>query len=173
MGPHKRQSYIYILDDDPATFREPHSREDRLHIIMDGDQGPLASARRDALLIRAFLNNQRQGWEAHLTLGRSIITRLDSLSAFHRSNNFGERVWFVDTLQRLAYFDPDSGGAQDIAGWCNNRWLQILQEDGDNVGALQGKGPSRSSIVPSSLEHNTNDDRTWACMAFPSPTMSR
>ena len=139
MGPHKRQSYIYILDNDPDTFREPHSREDRLHIIMDGEQGPLASARRDALLIRAFLNNQRQGWEAHLTLGRSIITRLDSLSAFHRSNNFGERVWFVDTLQRLAYFDPDSGGAQDIAGWCNNRWLQILQEDGENVGALQGK----------------------------------
>ncbi|KKY15478.1 hypothetical protein UCRPC4_g06345 [Phaeomoniella chlamydospora] len=68
-----------------------------------------------------------------------------------------EQIWLLDVLQRLAYFDADTGGAQDIAQWCVSRWLQIIQRDPNQVGALRGLGQAwllRSQPCLARIHHN-------------------
>ena len=128
----------YIYRDD-SLFRT-EKQDDTSRRNMDGSQPDiLASIREDIFRIRAFLENRRQGWEAHLTLGTRVMGQLDSLTTFPQGVTVTEQIWILDTLQRLAYFDPDGGGAQDVALWCLNGWLRILELNPTNSGVLQGE----------------------------------
>lgn len=49
-----------------------------------------------------------------------------------------ERTTAISTLQSLAYHDVDSAGVSDIAEWCMNQWLLLLQMNAEDLSALRG-----------------------------------
>ena len=71
-------------------------------------------------------------------MARSVIDFLDQTSLLQRAARLEDQVAVVARLQDLAYHEPDLGGISDIARWCVRQWLRLLQQYGENVGALRG-----------------------------------
>lgn len=86
---------------------------------------------RDAVSSRAQLEQQ-------ISLARSVIRYLDHTSLLQRGAPLDDQVLIVSQLQDLAYYEPDSGGIQDIANWCVGQWLRLLQLQIEDVRVLQG-----------------------------------
>ena len=87
----------------------------------------------------------------YTTLARSIIQFLDQTSLLPRAARLDDQVAVIARLQDLAYHEPDSGGVPDIARWCVGQWLRLLQQHGENVGALRGLYRTTSSNMDRSL----------------------
>ena len=102
----------------------------------------IATAKAELRRIQDAVNANSNDWERHLTAARSIIISVDSTSLMQRTTRADDQEWIISTLQRLAYYDPDSGGVQDIAQWCVSQWLRLLQYDAESVAALQGMRPT-------------------------------
>jgi hypothetical protein len=83
-------------------------------------------------------------WDQHIAAARSVIQTVDATSLMQQSTQTADKIIIISHLQNLAYYDPDSGGIQDIAEWCVTQWLRLLQYDSESVEALEGmfKGPS-------------------------------
>jgi len=140
-------------------FKEKQAQARDLAYTMDGsDEIGIDSIRTNIQRIRDFLDTQGPGLEGYLASARRVIRRLDTTSFFQQANRSGEQVLVVDTLQNLAYFDPDSGGTQDIAQWCVTRWLLTLQLNPDSVGALRGLGQAWLFRAQRSLARIHHDD---------------
>ncbi len=77
-------------------------------------------------------------WDREISAARTVITLVDSTSLMQRVDRTDDQTFIIATLQRLAYYDADSGGIQDIANWCVTQWLGLLQRDNENVEALTG-----------------------------------
>jgi hypothetical protein len=73
-----------------------------------------------------------------LHIARAAISTLDSTGFTSLPNYSRDRIFVVNTLQRLAYHEAESEGVRDIAEWCMNQWLQLLQRDGESLSVLRG-----------------------------------
>jgi hypothetical protein len=91
--------------------------------------------------LRQIQNNVEAGdnnWDAHVSTARGIIASINSTSLMQCANHLADQTLIISGLQALAYHDADLGGVQDIADWCVNQWLSIVQRDPEIVDALQG-----------------------------------
>jgi hypothetical protein len=98
----------------------------------------------------------------YITLARSIIQFLDQTSLLQRAARLNDQVAVVARLQDLAYHEPDSGGVPDIARWCVRQWLRLLQQYGEDVGALQGLYCTNSS----SMNRNLISEQVWGKLGY-------
>jgi hypothetical protein len=81
--------------------------------------------------------------QARLSIARSMIARMTSLSLPSSLEQFEEQLQIVSRLQNLAYHDNNQGGVEDIASWCLRAYLQLLaqgHEDSSEVLAGIGRG---------------------------------
>lgn len=76
--------------------------------------------------------------DQRLHIARTAIRTLDGTGFASLPNYSRERIFVINTLQRLAYHDTDSEGIRDIADWCMNQWLQLLQREGESLSVLRG-----------------------------------
>ncbi|PPJ61032.1 hypothetical protein CBER1_01985 [Cercospora berteroae] len=90
--------------------------------------------------ILTSLKEDPREWRAHIPLARTIIAHLNATTLMQQTDRLQERVWLIGGLQRLAYADPDSGGAPDVAAWCSQQWAVIQQSQSNNTSALRGLG---------------------------------
>lgn len=90
----------------------------------------------------ARIYNMLQGspdeWEESVDLARSITSSLDLIDFMSDPEPKAIQVWTVDTIQKLAYQDADSGGIPDLAGWCQTQWLKLLAIYREDADVLQG-----------------------------------
>jgi hypothetical protein len=77
-------------------------------------------------------------FDEQIAVARSIIRFLDQTSLLERAASLNDQVYIASRLQRLAYYEPDSGGIRDIAQWCLSQWLRMLQRYSESVEVLQG-----------------------------------
>lgn len=85
-----------------------------------------------------------------LNNGRRIIASIDSMPTVLEPQIEQKQLDLIEAVQRLAYYDPDSGGVKDIAEWCMQKWLSILQRDPEHWQVLKGNTslPLEISSVP-------------------------
>jgi hypothetical protein len=77
--------------------------------------------------------------DQQIQMARSAIETFDA-TGFTRSNNrVVERTYVVAALQRIAYHDAEGEREADIAEWCMNQWLLLLQRNTDDLDALRGE----------------------------------
>ena len=88
--------------------------------------------------IDGVLDNSPDQWQQYLDEARSAMSGLDGLSYFDNVGQLAAQTRAVDILQNLAYHDVDSGGITDIADWCLQKWLKLLQDHPDDVEILKG-----------------------------------
>lgn len=90
--------------------------------------------------IQHAIANHAVDWTQHTAAARSVISSVNSTSLMQQPDRAGDQQFIISGLQKLAYYEPDSGGVQDIAEWCVTQWLRLLQHNGENVDALEGLG---------------------------------
>ena len=78
-------------------------------------------------------------WDQRIRAARTAITTLDSTRFAQMPNHSIDRAFVISSLQRLAYHEADSTGVADIAEWCMNQWLSLLQRNAEDLSALRGK----------------------------------
>ena len=98
----------------------------------------IARAKAELRRIRNAMEASGNNHGQHMNAARAVITAIDSTGLMQRPNHIKDQIFIISRLQKLAYFDADSGGVRDIADWCVNQWLRLLQRDGQNVDALHG-----------------------------------
>lgn len=77
-------------------------------------------------------------WEQRLHVARTAIATLDSTGFIELPNRTADRLFVITALQILAYSDAEGAGVPDIAEWCVNQWLSLLQRNVEELGALRG-----------------------------------
>ena len=98
----------------------------------------IAAIRAEVQRMDSAVEAASNDWDRDIIAARAVITLVDSTSLMQRADRTEDQTFVVSTLQRLAYYDADSGGIQDIANWCVTQWLGLLQRDHENVEALIG-----------------------------------
>ena len=76
--------------------------------------------------------------QRHIESAQSVMFTLDSTSFFDDTTRLGDQVNVIETLQRFAFIDSDTGSIDDIAAWCLQKWLRILQLRPQIIPALKG-----------------------------------
>ncbi|KAI9741109.1 MAG: hypothetical protein M1834_002822 [Cirrosporium novae-zelandiae] len=97
--------------------------------------------------IHDMLQRNPQDWRGYINLARSLTSSIDRTDFMTTPNRVREQTWIISTLQHLAYQEPDEGGVRDIAEWCVAQWLQVLQNNPEDVETLQGLGQSWLSLA--------------------------
>ncbi|KAF1999383.1 hypothetical protein P154DRAFT_546361 [Amniculicola lignicola CBS 123094] len=101
------------------------------------DEGMLSDLMAMVAMINTALDASSESWRDQLHAARSITAFLE---LFDTTPNDERRKWqlsVIDTFQRLAYADADSGGVQDIGNWCLRQSLSLLQTYPENVDLLK------------------------------------
>lgn len=98
-------------------------------------------------------------WEQRLRIARTAIAAFDSTGFTQLPNRTDDRIFVVTELQKLAYHDTEGAGVTDIAEWCMNQWLFILQRNAENLAALRGW-----STAYQSYDRFLHNDRTGASL---------
>lgn len=96
------------------------------------------SAKAELRRIQSNVEAGGHDWDGHISTARGIVASINSTSLMQRDDRPVDQTLIISGLQNLAYHDADSGGVQDIAGWCVAQWLSVVQRDPENVDALQG-----------------------------------
>ncbi|KIX05095.1 uncharacterized protein Z518_05967 [Rhinocladiella mackenziei CBS 650.93] len=81
-----------------------------------------------------------ESWDQRIHIARRAITTFDSTGFMQMPNRTSDRILVISSLQRLAYYEADSAGITDIAEWCMNQWLSLLQRNAEDLNALRGLG---------------------------------
>jgi len=76
--------------------------------------------------------------QRYIESAQSVMFTLDSASFFDDAARLEEQTKVIETLQRLAFVDSDAGSIDDIAAWCLQKWLRILQLRPQTIPALKG-----------------------------------
>ncbi len=76
--------------------------------------------------------------EQRLQIARTAIAAFNSTGFGELPNRTADRTYVINELQRLAYHDAGGAGVADIAEWCMNQWLSLLQRNAENLAALRG-----------------------------------
>ena len=116
------------------------------------EQQRIASAKQEVRRIQAAVNAASNDWERHISAARAVIASVDSTRLMQQQNRAQDQIFILSALQKLAYYDADSGGVQDIADWCVTQWLAILQYDPESVEALQGAHCHCGQVFPSTVK---------------------
>jgi hypothetical protein len=77
-------------------------------------------------------------WEQRLEIARMTIATFDSTGFVQMPNRTTDRTFVVAALQGLAYHDEEGDGVADIAQWCMDQWLFLLQRNNEDLNALRG-----------------------------------
>ena len=77
--------------------------------------------------------------DSNINRARQILQFADTIPIAQQPNRFREEFHLVSSLQGVAYHDPDSGSVRDIAEWCVQRWLRLLQHYPDSWEIFQGR----------------------------------
>lgn len=88
--------------------------------------------------IAAWSSSSSDNLDQRLRIARTAISTLNGAGFTSVSNNSRDHIFVISTLQKLAYHDADGEGVTDIADWCMNQWLRLLQRDGESLGVLKG-----------------------------------
>lgn len=123
----------------PATMASPGgtNEEDRIAGLL----------RSMARIYSEALSAPNPRWSSYLPLAREVMAAIDQTSFMARPERREQQIWVLEGLQKLAFKDHDEGGVTDIARWCLQHWLAIVDRSPDNVPALQGMA-SRSCGSP-------------------------
>ena len=78
-------------------------------------------------------------WEQRLHIARTAITIFNSTGFSQMPNRTTDRTFVVAALQRVAYHEAEGAGVVDVAEWCMNQWLSLLQRNAEDLHALRGK----------------------------------
>src|SRR6266480_7237007 len=77
--------------------------------------------------------------QSYIESAQSVIFNLDNTGFFDDPARLAGQTKVIETLQRLAFVDSDAGCFDDIASWCLQKWLCILQLRPQTIPALKGK----------------------------------
>jgi hypothetical protein len=112
-----------------VTRREPTMSNTRLHSTLSN----ISSVHN----MLSQLSSEQ--WLQSLDLVRREIISLSELDFFGDAYPQAIKISTLFAVQKIAFHDAESGGAQDIGSWCLNRWLRLHEEDPRNVQTLRGK----------------------------------
>ncbi|KIV83209.1 hypothetical protein PV11_05256 [Exophiala sideris] len=79
-------------------------------------------------------------WEQRILIGRAAIRTFEATGYMRLPNHRADRIFVVSSLQRLAYHEADGNSVIDIAQWCMEQWLSLLQRSSEDSDALRGAG---------------------------------
>jgi len=85
-----------------------------------------------------MLDYNNTEYQRYIESAQSVMFTLDNTSFFDDTTWLEEQIKVIETLQRLAFVDSDTGSIDDIATWCLQKWLVILQLRPQTVLALKG-----------------------------------
>lgn len=88
--------------------------------------------------INDMLDNNPSEYMSYVESARRLMNTCDTLHFFDDNTRLDAQMRAVETLQRLAFVDIDSGPVSGIADWCLQRWLRMLQNNPDAVDILKG-----------------------------------
>lgn len=77
-------------------------------------------------------------FDQRIHIARTAIATFEATGFMQMPDRNSERTTAISTLQSLAYHDVDSAGVSDIAEWCMNQWLLLLQMNAEDLSALRG-----------------------------------
>ncbi|KAF2221739.1 hypothetical protein BDZ85DRAFT_313954 [Elsinoe ampelina] len=107
----------------------------------DAAQG-ITSTINEAFQIASEVATGVSTWSQHVPFAIRAVRMFSSSTHFQSRRSSDEQIDTTETLQNIAYHDPESGGIQEIAQWCLDQWLRLLQQDTDNVKILSNVGRS-------------------------------
>jgi hypothetical protein len=109
--------------------------------MTDSEQEQVKAMSSEALQILAALESNRNPHEIdrNINRAREILLFANTIPIVQEPNFFREQLNLISTLQSVAYHDPDSGGVRDIAEWCVQRWLRLLQHYPDSWEIFKGR----------------------------------
>jgi hypothetical protein len=99
--------------------------------------------------INDMLDYNSTEYQRYIESAQSVMFYLDTTSFFDDTTQLDEQTRVIETLQRLAFIDSDAGSIDDVAAWCLQKWLMILQLRPQTVPAL--KGLLHMNCLPASL----------------------
>ncbi|OAG41294.1 hypothetical protein AYO21_04457 [Fonsecaea monophora] len=112
-------------------------RLDGLNLI---EEAQIEGAIREVRRIADTNPSAPESWEQRLHIARTAIATLDATGFVQMPNRNTDRTFVIATLQSLAYHDAEGVGVTDIAEWCMNQWLLLLQRNTEDLSALRGLG---------------------------------
>ena len=77
-------------------------------------------------------------WEQRLQIARAAIATFDATGLAHMPNRIIDRIFVTAALQRIAYHDAEGSRVDDIADWCMDQWLSLLQRNAEDLNVLRG-----------------------------------
>lgn len=89
--------------------------------------------------VSAMLATSRASWRSYLPVVRDSIRSLDSKGFMNQPEEVQRQLRFLDVFQKYAFVEQDSGAIEDVAGWCLQHWLAILQRYPDYTFVLSSK----------------------------------
>ncbi|KAF2452681.1 hypothetical protein BDY21DRAFT_358406 [Lineolata rhizophorae] len=136
LGSRNHTSLLYL-----ATPRQPHYtyrlRPLRLHHTLQmAEQGTVSAWLTALRQIQENLEDDVDYWQGQVELARSILDDVASTTFLHDGGQWREQVRVISALQSVAFFDADSGYVADMAHWCLNSLLAILQHHPNDSAAL-------------------------------------
>lgn len=88
-----------------------------------------------ATQIADALDEDPDNWRSHLVWIRTV-TKGAMGSLRNRGMDLYSQILVIQTFQRVAYMEPDTGGLVDISTWCLNNALELLQDHPEDVELL-------------------------------------
>lgn len=73
-----------------------------------------------------------------VSIARDAIHTFDSIDRAQLPGDITDQVFILTTLQQFAYHEVDADGITDIADWCMDRWLAILQNNASCIAVFRG-----------------------------------
>ena len=114
---------------------------------MDGSRtDPIQYCRTELLTTLDAIEQSSGNLNSYRNSARLVIRNLESVNLIQTPIGAQQLPWFVANLQHVAYLDPDSGGIRDVAEWCVEQWLRLLQIDPQMLEALRGKDHLRRDL---------------------------
>jgi hypothetical protein len=108
---------------------EPMSQDDQIAEILQSVTRIYSEA----------LSGPSTRWPVYLPMARRVMALVDETSFMTIPQRRSQQVWILEALQKLAFKDHDQGSETDIASWCLQHWLALLQNAPGNISALQGQ----------------------------------
>jgi hypothetical protein len=89
--------------------------------------------------IHNMLDSSPNEYMAHVESARRAMNTLDSLHFFDDPEQLEAQMRVIETIQRLAFVDIDTGPVNGLADWCLQKWLCLLQLYPEAVDILKGQ----------------------------------
>jgi len=85
-----------------------------------------------------MLDHNSTEYQTYIESAQSVMFTLDNTGFFDDTTRLEGQTKVIETLQRLAFVDSDTGSIDNIAAWCLQKWLTILQLRPQTIPALKG-----------------------------------